>query len=607
MVDMEHWEQRPVWSMSGSEMLTALDTVHADISRLQTYRLELLAALDANGHAAEFGARDTAHLISTRHRLDPTDVRRDLRLATALPKYDTVRASLSPFTPSDPGSTAPLHPGQAEAIVTALERIPTTARVPVENLKVAEQELVKAAHVLSPADLRRLGKRVRDTLDTDGPEPAEARALAAETLWLKRGDLGTEFGGYLAGANAELLHTLILAGAKPHKTVDGHRDPRSRGKRQADALTTILTTAAATGTAAPSHGDIKPHVTVTIALNDLATATGTGTLASGTTLSAGAIRRLACDAGLIPIVLGTDSEPLDVGTHHRFVTRPIRHALNARDKGCIICTAPPAMCEAHHIVHWANGGPTALTNLALLCRPHHTDVHQGHYTLTTHNGRPHYTRPGWADPPPAHPRPSSDDSLPTSASLTHPSPSRASRQVAPARPSTGQVVLGRPSGGQIPLAGAPNGVVAPARASSALATSAGASSGLATSAGASVEEVAPGGRSGGRTAPVGSSSGHVVFTRASVGQVASADQVVLGGRSGGLVAPARSSGGEVASAGGLGGLVAKACLPGGPASVAPVAPAQAATAQGSRAQASPTSRPPPTLAGDRLTHGSAQA
>ncbi|GAA1509480.1 hypothetical protein GCM10009741_02990 [Kribbella lupini] len=419
--------------MSGSEMLTALDDVQAQLDRLRTYRLELLAAIDSNGHATEIGARDTVQLISTRHRLDHTAVRRDLRLALALPKYKEVHAALNEpedsaqldpdSTPDDPACVPPdqstpddpacvhshqggpvprarINPGQADAIVTALERIPSSAQVPVDDLVVAERALVTAAEVLCPAELRLLGKRVRDTLDTDGIEPNEARALASENLWLKRGDLGVEFGGYLAGEHAELVQTLVFAGAKPHKTHDGRRDPRSRGRRQADALVAVLTTAAATGTAAPPHGGIKPHVTVTIGLDALTTGTGTGSLASGATLSAATVRRIACDAGVIPMILGTNSEPLDVGTEHRFVTPAIRHALNVRDQGCIVCSAPPAMCDAHHLTHWVDGGETSLTNLALLCKRHHIDVHQGHWTLTTHTGRPTTTLPPWTTPAP---------------------------------------------------------------------------------------------------------------------------------------------------------------------------------------------------------------
>jgi hypothetical protein len=424
---MELLDERPVWSMSGAEMLTALDHLQAARTRIDVRRLELMAALDANGHAKDIGARDTAHLISIRHRLDATDVRRDLKLATALPNYPAVQSALTNGIPhtadntsGDAAATAEgaedaetpggaedaavvlLHPGQAQAIVSVLEKVPASAMVAVEDLQVAEHEMVKAAGYLPPRDLRKLGVEVRDRLDPDGPEPDhdDETALAREELWLKNHDHGVKFGGYLAGENAELLQTLIFAGAKPHKTPDGDRDPRGRGKRQADALSAVLRTAAATGTAVPGQGGIKPHITVTIDLHDLHNSTGTGRLVHGDTLSAAAVRRLACDAGVIPLVLGSNSEPLDVGTEYRYVTHAIRQALNARDRGCIICGAPPAMTEAHHITHWADGGPTSLDNLVLLCKREHIAVHQGHWTIDMINGHPVVTRPAWADPTP---------------------------------------------------------------------------------------------------------------------------------------------------------------------------------------------------------------
>ncbi|TCO51390.1 HNH endonuclease [Kribbella antiqua] len=400
---MELLGERPVWSMSGAEMLTALDALQAELTRIQVRRLELLAGLDANGHAKDIGARDTVHLLSMRHRLDPVDACRDLRLATALHKYPTVKSALGPSPSSHAARGLVLNQAQAEAIVSALEKVP--AMVPVEDLQVAEEEMVKAAAQLAPGDLRKLGTEVRKRLDTDGPQPDDDdAALSRETLWLKKADQGVTFGGYLAGENAELLETLIFAGAKPHKTPDGSPDPRTRGNRQADALTAILTTAAATGTAVPGHGGIKPHITVTIDLEDLKRATGRGDLVHGDSLSAAAVRRLACDCGVIPIVLGSNSEPLDVGTEQRFVTPAMRQALNTRDKGCLICSAPPAMTEAHHIIHWSNGGPTSLDNLVLLCKRDHIATHQGHWKIHLHNGRPVATRPTWADPDPPPPQ-----------------------------------------------------------------------------------------------------------------------------------------------------------------------------------------------------------
>ncbi|WP_433166011.1 DUF222 domain-containing protein [Kribbella sp. CA-247076] len=506
---MEDLGQRPVWSMSGSEMLSTLDVLDAELARLQTYRLQVIAGLEDVGYAQEVGAHDTARLLTFRYRLNSTDAHRDVRLARALPKYDAVAAALPDPALADtaPGAQTAaataeheqqhdhdaepdhggehdaehdrgehdgehadhreddqrwlLRPAQAEAIVSALERVPAT--VPVEDVEVAEQQLVNLARHLSPAELRRAGKQIRDLLDTDGPEPDEHKAYARESLTLSDADNGVAFRGYLANENAELLRALIHANARPHKTVDGDPDPRPRAKRQADALTTTLTLAATAtdttprrddraaterrsagvGTALASDGTTlsdrdcpaaeptgspaaehltgaeggrsgqsgwvpgfgaKANITVTIDLNDLkaATAEATGQLVYGDNLSAAAIRRLACDANIIPLVLGTNSEPLDIGRAARLVNRHLRRALNARDKGCVVCAAPPIHCDAHHLHSWLDGGPTAINNLVLLCRRHHRDLHSGHWTIHITNGTVHVTRPAWADPPPPH-------------------------------------------------------------------------------------------------------------------------------------------------------------------------------------------------------------
>jgi hypothetical protein len=245
-----------------------------------------------------------------------------------------------------------------------------------------------------------MGVQVRNILDTDGPEPRENAARERENVWVKKAEDGVKFGGYLAGENAEKLQTVLQAGAKPHKTEDGALDPRSRGKRQADALVDALDIALGSGDL-PTRGGVKPHITVTINLNDLIEAgrQATGDLTYGDGLSASAIRRLACDAGIIPVVLGSDSQPLDVGREKRYVTDGLRFALNQRDKGCVICHAPPIYCDAHHVVSWADGGVTSLANLVLMCRVDHTSLHDGHWTITIVDNQVQVTRPSWADPP----------------------------------------------------------------------------------------------------------------------------------------------------------------------------------------------------------------
>src|SRR5215207_4877661 len=104
---MEILGERPVWSLSDSEQLATLDALDAEITRLQTYRLQVLAAYDATGHAATLGAGDTARLLAFRHRLDPAVIKRDLELAKTLPKYPAVAAALPPVNPHPGPDTDP--------------------------------------------------------------------------------------------------------------------------------------------------------------------------------------------------------------------------------------------------------------------------------------------------------------------------------------------------------------------------------------------------------------------------------------------------------------------------------------------------------------------
>jgi hypothetical protein len=107
---------------------------------------------------------------------------------------------------------------------------------------------------------------------------------------------------------------------------------------------------------------------------------GTGT-GAGDVLNASTIRKLACDGGILPTVLGSQGQPLDLGYTRRCFTAGQVKMLWLRDGGCTIpgCSIPAAWCDAHHLVHWADGGPTDLANAALLCGHHHTVVHQRRY------------------------------------------------------------------------------------------------------------------------------------------------------------------------------------------------------------------------------------
>lgn len=101
---------------------------------------------------------------------------------------------------------------------------------------------------------------------------------------------------------------------------------------------------------------------------------------------------------MIPVVLGGESQVLDVGRSRRFVTPGLWHALVARDRHCTFvgCQRLAEACDAHHIEHWADGGATSLDNLALVCRRHHVVVHQTAWRLAMD---PVTRRPVWRRPP----------------------------------------------------------------------------------------------------------------------------------------------------------------------------------------------------------------
>ena len=109
----------------------------------------------------------------------------------------------------------------------------------------------------------------------------------------------------------------------------------------------------------------------------------TGLTDAGTEPPPDIVRQLACDAEIIPMILNGSGGPADIGRASRTVSRRLRRLLVARDRHCRWpgCSAPPSRCDAHHIIHWLQGGPTNLDNLVLLCHTHHQHLHKHGYRL----------------------------------------------------------------------------------------------------------------------------------------------------------------------------------------------------------------------------------
>jgi len=188
-----------------------------------------------------------------------------------------------------------------------------------------------------------------------------------------------------------VLEAAIGPLSKPQPEPDGATDPRPVGRRRGEALIEVCRRAVAAGDR-PSTSS-KAAVYVTMTLDELRNATGAGTvvgsLDNGSLLGPETVRRMACDAAIIPVVLGSDSEILDVGRTQRLFTPAQLKALWLRDRHCTFpgCQVPAHWTDAHHLKHWIDGGPTDLANGALLCGRHHTIVHRDQLAGTLVHGQ----------------------------------------------------------------------------------------------------------------------------------------------------------------------------------------------------------------------------
>jgi hypothetical protein len=175
---------------------------------------------------------------------------------------------------------------------------------------------------------------------------------------------------------------IVTAALDPLSCPTGGADHRSPAQRRADALVEVCRLALRTGEL-PASGGEPPQLAITVAYHPLTRSLGAGRLDSGDRVSPAVVRRLACDARLLPVVLGGAGQILDAGRTRRLATGPLRRALVVRDRGCAFpgCDRPPRWTDGHHITPWTAGGRTNLTNLTLLCRRHHRVIHDGDWTV----------------------------------------------------------------------------------------------------------------------------------------------------------------------------------------------------------------------------------
>jgi hypothetical protein len=291
----------------------------------------------------------------------------------------------------------------ATVIGKALQDLP--AETTPQQRAWCEKALIRDAGHYSPADLATRGRRITDQFKTepdqvDADEDAllrrrEAMARAKTSLQLWDNHDGTWSGRFtVPELHGRILKTTVDAYTAPRRNhLDPAEDPfEPLDKKQGKAFCQILEHIPTDKL--PQTGGTPIRIVVTIDEAKLRSKVAAATLATGERLSAGELRRLAANHGIIPAVLGGDSVPIDLGRSQRLFSKEQRDLLAVMDGGCTApgCDRPPSWCEVQHTEPWATGGPTDLNKATLHCAAdHHTADAEG-WKYKRINGRMHIDR-----------------------------------------------------------------------------------------------------------------------------------------------------------------------------------------------------------------------
>src|SRR5499425_1319738 len=350
--------------------------------------LDLIREFDTRGGWGN-GFRSCAHWLAWRVGLELGAAREHVRVARALgslPRlsqalargelsYSKVRALTRVATPeTEERLLAVGLAGTAEhveLIVRGWRRMDRKA----EAQEATRRHRHRALHVYQAADGMVM---IRGRLEPEvGAVIMQALAAARDLLYRRRKakdvPAGTCAVDVPAGVSDVPAETSVVHGSPEAPTME---------QRQADALALVAEAALHHGINPGAPGDryqVVVHVDAAVLAD--ADAAGQSVLDGGTCVPAGTSQRLACDASRVVMRHDAEGRIIEVGARTRTIPPALRRALHHRDKGCRFPGCGRPFGEGHHIQHWANGGPTTLSNLAMLCRRHHRAVHEEGYQI----------------------------------------------------------------------------------------------------------------------------------------------------------------------------------------------------------------------------------
>ncbi|MFK0041986.1 DUF222 domain-containing protein [Paenarthrobacter sp. NPDC090517] len=386
---------------------------------------------DSKVNPLDDGYRNAAEFLRARLRISIGEARRRLALAPeVLPQAGMAGQQIPARREilADALSAGDLPSRSATIISTALDQV---RQLTDENtITRMEHALTTTALESDPDFVTKMTKRWTDRIDQDGPEPSEEvlRQLQGAFLRRRRRHGLHHLEIFATAEQYETLTTAMNTATNPRLTTGNNPtgpedkpgkadlDRRSRAQKLLNGLVGACALAMTTGKL-PSNGGLRPQLTVTIDERDLferlnnhnhqrlSTGPAGNRLSTGTATFTGpihpnTIRKIACDADIIPVLLGTDSQVLDIGRTTRIFPPHIRKAITARDGGCTFpdCTTPAPWCEAHHTTYWSHGGTTSTHNGTLLCSHHHHLIHKEQWRINITTGIPWFIPPPHLDP-----------------------------------------------------------------------------------------------------------------------------------------------------------------------------------------------------------------
>jgi hypothetical protein len=392
--------QQQLWSLTDRELAVEVADALALRAQADAVLLARLGEAEARGLARARGATSMTAWLRGSHRVGAGEACRLVRTARSL-------RELLPAT-GRALADGQVQLGQVEVIVDSLKDL--SDQVSPAQRAEGEQTLISACASLDPVGLGRLGRRLEELLDPDGVQARdeakirdhEERAFTKRELTLSPdpyGSAGTIRGRYDPAGAAVIAAVLDALSAPWPQTPDGEKDTRNPAQRRYDAFVEVCRRQLQHPATTSGDGG-KTQIRVTIGLHSLIDRTGVGVLDSGAEISPTLARMLACDAAIIPAVLGGHGQPIDLGRERRLYTGAARTAIEIRDGGCVWpgCGRPPSWCQVHHLIPWCAGGRTDQANGGLFCWHHHRQIEAAEWDAIHHRGRIWLRPPARIDP-----------------------------------------------------------------------------------------------------------------------------------------------------------------------------------------------------------------